>query len=135
MTGHDLIKLAKEAMTCAYAPYSGVKVGAALLTGDGQIYQGCNIENGAFSPTVCAERTAFFKAVYDGVRDFQAIAVVGGKDGTISGYFPPCGVCRQVMREFCRDDFQIHLCDANGNIMTKTLAELLPCSFSLDIEA
>jgi cytidine deaminase len=101
MTPEKLVELAKEAMTHAYAPYSGFKVGAALLCADGTVYQGCNIENAAFSPTVCAERSAIFKAVYDGVRDFTAIAVVGGKNGTISGTFPPCGVCRQVLREFC----------------------------------
>lgn len=93
MKPETLIELAKQAMERAYAPYSSYWVGAALLTADGRVYQGCNIENAAFSPTVCAERSAFFKAVYDGVRDFTAIAVVGGKDGCISGYFPPCGVC------------------------------------------
>ncbi len=131
MNKEQLVALAREAMTHAYAPYSGCMVGAALLTGDGRVYQGANMENSAFSPTVCAERSAFFKAVYDGVRDFEAIAVVGGKDGIIDGYFPPCGVCRQVMREFCRDDFLIHLGGKDGEILTRTLAELLPLSFSL----
>lgn len=125
-----LLTLAQEAMTRAYAPYSGFKVGAALLCADGTVYQGANIENASFSPTICAERTAFFKAVYDGKRDFTAIAVVGGKDGVISGFFPPCGVCRQVMREFCRDDFVIILGGADGAFETKTLKELLPFSFS-----
>lgn len=125
-----LLTLAQEAMTRAYAPYSGFKVGAALLCADGTVYQGANIENASFSPTICAERTAFFKAVYDGKRDFTAIAVVGGKDGVISGFFPPCGVCRQVMGEFCRDDFVIILGGADGAIETKTLKELLPCRFS-----
>ena len=101
----ELCALAVEAMGHAYAPYSGYKVGAALLCADGTVYQGCNIENASYTPTVCAERTAFFKAVYDGHRDFTAIAVCGGKDGVITGAFPPCGVCRQVMREFCGDDF------------------------------
>ena len=105
MTPEKLAELAIEAMAHAYVPYSGYKVGAALLCADGRVYQGCNIENASYSPTVCAERTAFFKAVYDGHRDFTAIAVCGGKDGVITGPFPPCGVCRQVMREFCRDDF------------------------------
>ena len=100
----DLCARAVEAMGHAYAPYSGYKVGAALLCADGTVYQGCNIENASYTPTVCAERTAFFKAVYDGHRDFTAIAVCGGKDGVITGAFPPCGVCRQVMREFCEDD-------------------------------
>ena len=128
MTTEKLVALAKEAMTHAYIPYSGYKVGAALLCADGSVYQGCNIENASFSPTVCAERTAFFKAVYDGHRDFVAIAVCGGKDGVITGAFPPCGVCRQVMREFCRDDFLIHMVTADG-WQTCTLAEILPFSF------
>lgn len=114
----------------AYAPYSGYQVGAALLTADGRVYQGCNIENASFSPTVCAERSAFFKAVYDGVRSFQAIAIVGGKDGKISGAFPPCGVCRQVMREFCQEDFVVYMGTGNGKYVQRTLGELLPCSFS-----
>jgi cytidine deaminase len=130
MTKEELIALAQEAMTHAYAPYSGYQVGAALLTADGRVYQGCNIENASFTPTVCAERTAFFKALYDGVRAFSAIAIVGGKGGHITGFFPPCGVCRQVMREFCGDDFLIHMGGAGGEILTKTLSELLPCSFS-----
>lgn len=130
MAPTELLTLAREAMTRAYAPYSGFKVGAALLCADGTVYQGANIENASFSPTICAERTAFFKAVYDGKRDFTAIAVVGGKDGVISGFFPPCGVCRQVMREFCQDDFVIILGGADGAYETKTLKELLPFSFS-----
>ena len=98
MTPEKLAELAKEAMTHAYVPNSGYKVGAALLCKDGTVYQGCNIENAAYGPTNCAERTAFFKAVYDGQRDFAGIAGCGGKDGIITGGFPPCGVCRQVMR-------------------------------------
>ena len=130
VTPEKLIELAKEAMTRAYAPYSGYKVGAALLCGDGTVYQGCNIENASFSPTVCAERTAIFKAVSEGRRDFSALAVCGGKNGVITGFFPPCGVCRQVMREFCRDDFPVYLAGADGAWQVKTLAELLPLSFS-----
>ena len=130
MTQETLIELAKEAMTHAYVPYSGYKVGAALLCKDGTVYQGCNIENAAYGPTICAERTAIFKAVYDGKREFAAIAVCGGKDGVITGFFPPCGVCRQVMREFCGDDFLIHMAGPNGTFDTRTLADLLPCSFS-----
>ena len=130
MTPEELIALAKDAMTRAYAPYSGFKVGAALLCQDGTVYQGCNIENAAFSPTVCAERTAIFKAVSEGKREFAAIAVCGGKDGVITGLFPPCGVCRQVMAEFCGADFPVYLADANGVWEKKTLAELLPLSFS-----
>ena len=130
MTPEQLIDLAKEAMTRAYAPYSGFKVGAALLCDDGAVYQGCNIENAAFSPTVCAERTAIFKAVSEGKRNFTAIAVCGGKDGVITGFFPPCGVCRQVMAEFCGTDFSVYLAGADGAWEKKTLAELLPLSFS-----
>jgi cytidine deaminase len=130
MTKEELVALAVEAMSHAYVPYSGYKVGAALLTSDGRVYQGCNIENASYTPTVCAERTAFFKAVYDGVRDFSAIAVVGGKNGEITGFFPPCGVCRQVMREFCGDDFTVYLGGANGAIETLTLKDILPYSFS-----
>ncbi len=129
MSAEKLIELAKEAMTHSYSPYSGYKVGAALLCADGTVYQGCNMENASFSPTVCAERAAFFKAVYDGHRDFTAIAVCGGKDGIIEGQFPPCGVCRQVMREFCRDDFLVYLVNREG-YDTLTLAQLLPYSFS-----
>lgn len=125
-----LMELAREAMTHAYAPYSGFKVGAALLCGDGSIYQGCNIENASYTPTVCAERTAFFKAIYDGHRDFRAIAVCGGKNGVISGYFPPCGVCRQVMGEFCRPDFEVIMVGPDGQWQSRTLAEILPYSFS-----
>lgn len=130
MTNEKLVELAKEAMTHSYSPYSGYKVGAALLCSDGTVYQGCNIENGAYGPTICAERTAIFKAVYDGHRNFEAIAICGGKDGIITGQFPPCGVCRQVMREFCRDDFKILMIDEKGYEIV-TLKDILPYSFSL----
>ena len=129
MTPEKLIELAKEAMTHAYVPYSGYKVGAALLCRDGTVYQGCNIENAAYGPTNCAERTAIFKAVSEGKREFSAIAICGGKDGVISGFCPPCGVCRQVMREFCDDDFVIYMVNASG-YEARTLAEILPYSFS-----
>ena len=129
MTPEQLVELAKEAMEHAYVPYSGYKVGAALLCADGTVYQGCNIENAAYSPTNCAERTAIFKAVYDGHRDFTAIAVCGGKDGIITGAFPPCGVCRQVMREFFTEDFLVYLVTPEG-FETVTRGELLPHSFS-----
>ena len=129
MTTEQLIQKAIEAMEHAYAPYSGYKVGAALLCADGTVYQGCNIENASFTPTICAERNAIFRAVYEGHRDFTAIAVCGGKDGKITGAFPPCGVCRQVMREFCEDDFIIYMVDEKG-YDAKTLAEILPYSFS-----
>ena len=129
MTAEKLCELAKEAMQRAYVPYSGFKVGAALLCKDGTVYQGCNIENAAYGPTNCGERTAFFKAIYDGQREFEAIAVCGGKDGVITGAFPPCGVCRQVMREFCKDDFVIYMMNPDG-YEAVTLTELLPFSFS-----
>ena len=129
MTPEKLCELAKEAMQRAYVPYSGYQVGAALLCSDGSVYQGCNIENAAYSPTNCAERTAFFKAVYDGHRAFEAIAVCGGKGGVITGAFPPCGVCRQVMREFCGDDFKVYLIHPEG-FKALTLGDLLPHSFS-----
>lgn len=130
MTPEKLCQLAIEAMGHSYSPYSGYKVGAALLCEDGSVYQGCNIENASYTPTICAERTAIFKAVYDGHRDFAAIAICGGKDGIIEGLFPPCGVCRQVMREFCRDDFLVYLVKPQG-YEVRTLAQLLPDSFSL----
>ena len=128
MTPEKLTELAIEAMGKAYAPYSGYKVGAALLCKDGTVYQGCNIENASYTPTVCAERTAFFKAISDGKREFEAIAVCGGKDGVITGAFPPCGVCRQVMREFCEDDFKILVVNPQG-FEEVTLSQLLPLSF------
>lgn len=124
-----LASLAIEAMSRAYAPYSGYKVGAALLCADGTVYQGCNIENGSYGATNCAERTAFFKAVYDGHREFTAIAVCGGKDGVISDVFPPCGICRQVMREFCADDFRVYLVGKDGVCTERTLSQILPDSF------
>jgi len=129
MDPEKLAELAKEAMEKAYAPYSGCKVGAALLCADGTVYMGCNIENAAFSPSVCAERTAFFKAVYDGKREFVAIAVCGGKDGDISSPFYPCGVCRQVMAEFCGGDMAVYIVTANS-LEKHFLRDLLPLSFS-----
>ena len=130
MTPEKLCELAKDAMTHSYSPYSGYKVGAALLCKDGTVYTGCNIENAAYTPTICAERTAIFKAVYDGQRTFAAIAVCGGKDGVITGRFTPIRVCRQVMREFCSDDFKVYLVTPEGYQET-TLGQLLPDSFSV----
>ena len=134
MATKDLVRLAIEAMTYAYAPYSGFRVGAALLTADGKIYQGCNIENAAYTPTNCAERTAFFKAVSQGEREFLAIAIVGGSRETGQGeVFPdlayPCGICRQVMREFCGPDFRILVGRSTEEFREYTLEELLPESF------
>ena len=130
MTDLELIEKAKKAAENAYVPYSGYTVGAALISKSGRLYTGCNIENAAYGPTNCAERTAFFKAVSEGEREFSKIAVVGGKDLSFTDYFSPCGVCRQVMREFCDDDFVILLGKNNEEYMSVTLAELLPHSFS-----
>lgn len=129
MTKEQLASLAKDAMEKAYSPYSSYKVGAALLCQDGSVYTGCNVENASFSATNCAERTAFFKAVSEGKREFSAIAICGGKDGATESLFPPCGVCRQVMREFCEDDFEIYLLTKDG-IESFTLGQLLPVSFA-----
>ena len=129
MTDKELIEKAKKAAENAYVPYSGYTVGAALLSKSGKVYTGCNIENAAYGPTNCAERTAFFKAASEGKREFSAIAICGGKGGTLEGLFPPCGVCRQVMREFCEDDFEIYLI-TRDSIETYTLGELLPVSFA-----
>ncbi len=131
MTKEQLVALAIEAMGMSYSPYSGFKVGAVLLAADGTVYKGCNIENASFSPTNCAERTAFFKAISEGNQKFTAIAIVGGKNGNISDYCAPCGVCRQVMSEFCTPDFEIYLFNGK-DYKTYTLAELLPASFTLD---
>ena len=131
MTPLQLVDLAIEARERAYVPYSHFAVGAALLTGSGKVYQGCNIENSSFGATNCAERTAFFSAVYEGERDFTAIAVVGGPEGErVHELCPPCGICRQVMREFCNDDFRIYMVDGKGGFVEKTLGELLPAGFS-----
>lgn len=125
-----LIETALAQLPFAYTPYSGFKVGAALLTKDGSIYTGCNIENAAYTPTNCAERTAFFKAVSEGIREFQAICIVGGKDGVPAEYTAPCGVCRQVMMEFCDSDtFQIILAIDPDRYKIYTLKELLPMGF------
>ena len=131
MKAEELVRLAKEARTRAYTPYSGFAVGAALLCKDGTVYQGCNIENAAFGPTICAERVAMFKSVYDGQRDFEAIAVAGGRAGEeVTGLFPPCGVCRQVLREFCGLELKLYMAKENGEFETRTLGEMLPLSFS-----
>ena len=114
---HTLIREAISARRQAYAPYSHFCVGAALLTAAGKIYSGCNIENAAYTPTNCAERTAFFKAVSEGERDFAAIAIVGGKAGEALAPTAPCGVCRQVMREFCAPEkFRIILATSEGKL-------------------
>ena len=129
MTKEELAALAVQAMQSAYAPYSGCKVGAALLGESGKVYLGCNVENASFTPTICAERAAFGTAVTAGERRFRAIAVVGGKDGHVRGEFLPCGVCRQVMREFCSPDFPVYAVGANHTVKEYTLNDLLPHSF------
>lgn len=129
----ELIRLAIDQLQFSYTPYSGFKVGAALLTKGGKIYTGCNIENAAYTPTNCAERTAFFKAVSVGEREFQAICVVGGQDGVLTDYAVPCGVCRQVMMEFCNpQQFQIILATSTQQYEIFTLQELLPRGFGPD---
>lgn len=128
-----LSKKAQEMRKMAYTPYSHFRVGAALLCEDGSVYTGCNIENAAFTPGNCAERTAFFKAISEGKKKFRAIAIAGGKeDGEILDFCPPCGVCRQVMREFCADSFQIILARSEREYRIATLGELLPESFGPD---
>ena len=132
MTDKELVIEAMEARKKAYVPYSGYMVGAALLTSDGKVYRGCNIENAAYSPTICAERTAFFKAVSEGERNFTAIAVIGAhKDAKPEeyGYFYPCGVCRQVLAEFCTPDFLVITARSATDWQTLSLGELLAHSF------
>lgn len=125
-----LVKMAMEARAYSYSPYSNFKVGAALLTKSGRIYSGCNIENAGHTPSNCAERTAFFKAVSEGEMEFEAIAVVGGPAEGITDYCAPCGVCRQVMMEFCDyKDFEILLGKSETDFQTFTLQELLPMGF------
>ena len=126
----EMIGLAIEQLAYAYTPYSGFKVGAALLTSGGKYYTGCNIENAAYGPSNCAERTAFFKAVSEGERSFQAICIVGGKDGVLTEYAAPCGVCRQVMMEFCDPEtFRIILAVSKEQYDVFTLKEMLPLGF------
>ena len=125
-----LIPLAEKARKRAYAPYSHYLVGAAVLCADGSVYSGCNIENAAFGPTLCAERCAFASAIADGKREFTAIAVIGGEEGEEDSHpTVPCGVCRQFMREFCPPDFLIYCHEKNGQYRTYPLAELLPYGF------
>ncbi len=132
MTDKELLLTAIKEMEKSYSPYSSCKVGAALLCKNGKVYTGTNIENAAFSPTICAERVAIFKAVSEGEREFSKIAVAGGKDGIVDGIFAPCGVCRQVLREFCSDDFRIILGENDEEYKVVTLKDLLPLSFSPD---
>lgn len=121
-----MLRLAAEAREKAYVPYSHFRVGACLKAGSGAYYLGCNIENAGYTPTNCAERTAMFKAVYEGERDFEAIAIIS--DGL--DYIAPCGVCRQVLAEFCPADMPVICADRDGNYVVKELSELLPMSFT-----
>lgn len=126
-----LLNKALEARKNAYVPYSNMAVGAALLAKNDKIYTGCNIESASYTPSNCAERTAFFKAVSEGIHKFSAIAIVGGKKGEdINGYFPPCGVCRQVMMEFCDPrEFKVILGKTKDSYKIFSLEELLPMGF------
>lgn len=128
----ELIKNATSMLKFSYSPYSNFCVGVALLSKNGKIYTGCNIENAAFGPSNCAERTAFFKAISEGQKEFVKIAIVGGKNAILGDFCPPCGVCRQVMAEFCSKDFKIILANSKNEIKTFTLEELLPQSFNLE---
>lgn len=128
MTDKQLMLCAVEAQKMSYSPYSGFKVGAALLGKSGKVYTGCNVENAGYSPTNCAERTALFKAVSEGEREFVSIAVVGGKGEEIADFCAPCGVCRQALAEFCDEDFKIVL-GTPDSLLICTLGQLLPYSF------
>ena len=128
MTDRELMLLAEEARLKSYSPYSGFKVGAALLAKSGKVYLGCNIENASYTPTNCAERTAFFKAVSEGELEFEKIAIVGGR-AEPKDLVAPCGVCRQVMAEFCDENFKIIVGNSN-NIRVLSLKEILPYSFT-----
>jgi cytidine deaminase len=126
----ELINKALSMRNMSYTPYSHFNVGAALLAKNGTIYTGCNIENASFTPSNCAERTAFFKAVSEGVKEFSAIAIAGGPAGSDPvDYCPPCGVCRQVMSEFCGDDFKVILVKSETEYKESTLIEVLPFRF------
>jgi len=124
-----LIKKAMEAQDKAYSPYSGYCVGAALLTKDGRIFQGCNIENASYGATNCAERTAVFKAVSEGCKEFAVIAIVGGKSSEFSEYAYPCGICRQVLQEFCDGDFKVIVAKNTEDFKVYSFNELLPYRF------
>lgn len=128
MTDRELMELAVIVRKNAYAPYSGFKVGAALMGKSGKVYTGCNVENAGYTPTNCAERTAVFKAISEGEKEFLAIAIVGGKGEDVSAFCAPCGVCRQVLAEFCEKDFKI-LLGTPSKFKAYTLEELLPFSF------
>ena len=129
MNKKDLFMLAKDAMKNSYAPYSSYNVGAVLLTKNENVYKGCNVENASYSVTNCAERTALFSAIASGEKEFVAICVVGGKNGEITDYAMPCGVCRQALSEFCNADLKVFVGKNEDDIKEFTLGELLPYSF------
>lgn len=128
MTDLELMKAAAKAREYSYSPYSGFRVGAALLAKSGKVFTGCNVENAAYSPTNCAERTAVFKAVSEGEREFLAIAIVGGKGEELSEFCAPCGVCRQVLAEFVDEDFRV-LLGTPEQFSVYSMKEILPYSF------
>ncbi len=130
MDKKDLFILAKDAMEKSYAPYSNYNVGAVLLCKNGNTYKGCNIENASYSVTNCAERTALFSAIANGEKEFKAICIVGGKNGEITDYAMPCGVCRQALVEFCDGNFKVYVGISENDIKEYTLDELLPYSFN-----
>lgn len=126
-----LLELAKKAMDNSYAPYSKFSVGAALMCENGEVFTGCNIENSSFSMCICAERTAFFKALSEGRSKFKKIAVVGGKNKIMTDFCYPCGACRQVMNEFCGNDFLLVFQNKRGEVETISLADMFPKSFQM----
>ncbi len=125
MESKELVTLAIDAKKKSYSPYSNFRVGAALLTKDGKVYQGANIENAAYGVTICAERTAAFAAKLDGVEEYSAIAVASDSND----YIPPCGSCRQVLMELCGEELDVHISNGNGDVKIIKLKELLPFSF------
>ena len=133
MDRKSLIRAAIENLPNSYAPYSHFHVSAALLCKDGTVYTGFNIENATYTPTVCAERSAFFRAINEGKREFEAIVICGGLNGAITDYCSPCGVCRQVMKEFCGPDFLVIMAKSEEDYIEKTLEELLPLSFGAEM--
>lgn len=130
MNKRDLFILANNAMNNSYAPYSNYNVGAVLLCKNGSIYKGCNVENASYSLTNCAERTALFSAISNGEKEFESICIVGGKNGVITDYAMPCGACRQVLAEFCDEDFKVYVCINENEIKEFKLSELIPYSFN-----
>lgn len=131
MTKNALCAAALAARKHAYAPYSGCLVGAALLTADGTLYTGCNVENASYGATLCAERTAFAKAISEGHRAFTMLAIAGGRGESVDGGFPPCGICRQTIAEFCPPEFPVLVVTGNDAFTEYRLDQLLPAAFNL----